>query len=200
MKKFVCVLFICLATVFAAKPKSIETDSVKVVYVVDGIEDEEVEAVMPRSVLDSILQDVDSVYLAHYGSCLCDCFGDDQLFFSFYEKNQAHGKFYGNRGSREICSYFTDSLDLVFKLKDARKINALADSLKKKRKPHPKKRRKDIDIMSYIDSLQKPVKKEDRAYADSVDLEKKRKFDSLLNSGKRFDESLNIMLFGKDYE
>jgi len=38
--------------------------------------------------------------------------------------------------------------------------------------------------MSYIDSLQKPVKKEDRAYADSVDLEKVRKFDSLLKSGK----------------
>ena len=196
------ILLVAMSTVFAfaAKPKSIETDSVKVVYVVDGIEDEEVEAVMPRAVLDSILQNVDSVYLAHYGSCLCDCFGDDQLFFSFYEKNQAHGKFYGSRGSREICSYFTDSLDLVFKLKDARKINALADSLMKKRKPRPKKRRKAIDIVSYIDSLQKPVKKEDRAYADSVDLEKKRKFDSLLNSGKRFDESLNIMLFGKDYE
>ena len=196
------ILLVALTTVFAfaAKPKSIETDSVKVVYVVDGIEDEEVEAVMPRSVLDSILQDVDSVYLAHYGSCLYDNFGDDLLLFSFYDKNQAHGKFYGNRGSREICSHFTDSLDLVFKLKDARKINALADSLMKKRKPRPKKRRKDIDIVSYIDSLQKPVKKEDRAYADSVDLEKKRKFDSLLNSGKRFDESLNIMLFGKDYE
>ena len=196
------ILLVAMSTVFAfaAKPKPIETDSVKVVYVVDGIEDEEVEAVMPRAVLDSILQDVDSVYLAHYGSCLCDCFGDDQLFFSFYEKNQAHGKFYGNRGSREICSYFTDSLDLVFKLKDARKINALADSLMKKRKPRPKKRRKDIDIMSYIDSLQKPVKKEDRAYADSVDLEKKRKFDSLFKSGKSFNECLNLMLFGEEDE
>ena len=200
MRKFVCVLFICLATVFAAKPKPIETDCVKVVYVVDGMENEKVKAIMPRSVLDSILQDVDSVYLAHYGSCLYDNFGDGQMFFSFYEKNQAHGKFYGNRGSREICSHFTDSLDLVFKLKDARKINVLADSLKKKRKPHPKKHRKDIDIVSYIDSLQKPVKKEDRAYADSVDLEKMRKFDSLLKSGKRFDESINIMLFGGDDE
>ncbi len=200
MRKFVCVLFICLATVFAAKPKPIETDCVKVVYVVDGMENEKVKAIKPRSVLDSILQDVDSVYLAHYGSCLYDNFGDGQMFFSFYEKNQAHGKFYGNRGSREICSHFTDSLDLVFKLKDARKINVLADSLKKKRKPHPKKHRKDIDIVSYIDSLQKPVKKEDRAYADSVDLEKMRKFDSLLKSGKRFDESINIMLFGGDDE
>ena len=89
---------------------------------------------------------------------------------------------------------------MVFKLKDARKINVLADSLKKKRKLHPKKHRKDIDIVSYIDSLQKPVKKEDRAYADSVDLEKMRKFDSLLKSGKRFDESINIMLFGGDDE
>jgi hypothetical protein len=34
--------------------------------------------------------------------------------------------------------------------------------------------------MSYIDSLQKPVKMENGAYVDSVDLEKVRKFDSLL--------------------
>lgn len=130
------ILLVALLTVFAfaAKPKSIETDSVKVVYVVDGIEDEEVEAVMSRSVLDSILQDVDSVYLAPSGACLCDCFGEDQLFFSFYDKKQSHRKFYGNKGMPEICNQFTSSLDMVFKLKNARKINALADSLFKKAK------------------------------------------------------------------
>lgn len=130
------ILLVAMSTVFAfaAKPKSIETDSVKVVYVVDGIEDEEVEAVMPRAVLDSILQDVDSVYLAPSGACLCDCFGEDQLFFSFYDKKQSHRKFYGNKGMPEICNQFTSSLDMVFKLKNARKINALADSLFKKAK------------------------------------------------------------------
>lgn len=132
-KLFVVLVAMSTVFAFAAKPKPIETDSVKVVYVIDGMENEKVKAIMPRSVLDSILQDVDSVYLAHYGSCLYDNFGDDLLLFSFYDKNQVHGKFYGNRGSREICSHFTDSLDLVFKLKDARKINALADSLMKKR-------------------------------------------------------------------
>ena len=186
MRKFVCVLFICLATVFAAKPKSIETDSVKVVYVVDGIEDEEVEAVMPRSVLDSIFQDVDSVYLASYGACLCDCFGDDQLFFSFYDKSQFHGKFYGSKGLPQICNQLTSSLDLVFKLKNARKINALANSLSKKRKPHPKKRRKSINIESIGEVIKR--EQENGVNVDSLIEDDMRRFDSLLKSGKSIYE------------
>ena len=131
----VCTL-VALSSVFtfAAKSVPLETDSVKVLYVIDGVENEEVEAIMPRAALDSILQDVDSVYLAPSGACLCDCFGEDQLFFSFYDKKQSHRKFYGNKGMPEICNQFTSSLDMVFKLKNARKINALADSLLKKAK------------------------------------------------------------------
>ena len=130
------IVLVALSTVFAfsAKAKSIETDRVKVVYVIDGAENEKFEAIMPRVVLDSILQDVDSVYLAPYGSCLYDNFGDDQLLISFYDKNQIQKKFYGNKGIDQICNLFTSNLDLVFKLKDARKINALADSLMKKGK------------------------------------------------------------------
>ena len=131
----VCTL-VALSSVFtfAAKSVPLETDSVKVLYVIDSNDDEKVELMMSRSVLDSILQDVDSVYLAPSGACLCDCFGEDQLFFSFYDKKQSHRKFYGNKGMPEICNQFTSSLDMVFKLKNARKINALADSLFKKAK------------------------------------------------------------------
>ena len=138
----VCTL-VALSTEFALAAKSVplETDSVKVLYVIDSNDDEKIELMMSRSVLDSILQDVDSVYLAPYGSCLYDNFGDDQLLISFYDKNHDHTKFYGIKGVAQICNRFTDRLELVFKLKNARKINALADSLMKKSKLNPKKRR-----------------------------------------------------------
>lgn len=138
----VCTL-VALSTEFALAAKSVplETDSVKVLYVIDSNDDEKIELMMSRSVLDSILQDVDSVYLAPYGSCLYDNFGDDQLLISFYDKNHDHTKFYGIKGVAQICNRFTDRLDLVFKLKNAHKINALADSLMKKSKLNPKKRR-----------------------------------------------------------
>ena len=135
------MILLYVVVALAANPKLLETKSVKVVYVIDGAENEEVEAIMPRAALDSILQDVDSVYLAPYGSCLYDNFGDDQLLISFYDKNHDHTKFYGIKGVAQICNRFTDRLDLVFKLKNAHKINALADSLMKKSKLNPKKRR-----------------------------------------------------------
>ena len=141
MRKFICMILLYVVVALAANPKLLETKSVKVVYVIDGAENEEVEAIMPRAALDSILQDVDSVYLAPYGSCLYDNFGDDQLLISFYDKNHDHTKFYGIKGVAQICNRFTDRLDLVFKLKNAHKINALADSLMKKSKLNPKKRR-----------------------------------------------------------
>lgn len=141
MRKFIRMILLYVVVALAANPKPLETKSVKVVYVIDGAENEEVEAIMPRAALDSILQDVDSVYLAPYGSCLYDNFGDDQLLISFYDKNHDHTKFYGIKGVAQICNRFTDRLDLVFKLKNAHKINALADSLMKKSKLNPKKRR-----------------------------------------------------------
>ena len=170
----------------AAKAVPLETDSVKVLYVIDSIDDEKVEVIMPRSVLDSIFQDVDSVYLASYGACLCDCFGDDQLFFSFYDKSQFHGKFYGSKGLPQICNQLTSSLDLVFKLKNARKINALANSLSKKRKPHPKKRRKSINIESIGEVIKR--EQENGVNVDSLIEDDMRRFDSLLKSGKSIYE------------
>lgn len=170
----------------AAKAVPLETDSVKVLYVIDSIDDEKVEVIMPRSVLDSIFQDVDSVYLASYGACLCDCFGDDQLFFSFYDKSQFHGKFYGSKGLPQICNQLTSSLDLVFKLKNARKINALANFLSKKRKPHPKKRRKSINIESIGEVIKR--EQENGVNVDSLIEDDMRRFDSLLKSGKSIYE------------
>lgn len=117
--------------IFAEKPKPSESAFVRIKFVIDSFDNEEIDTIMPRATLESILQDVDSVYLAPYGSCLCDCAGGD-LFFYLFEKGKKKLKFHANKGMPEICNYFTDSLDLVFKLKDANKINALADSLKKK--------------------------------------------------------------------
>ncbi|SHK42461.1 MULTISPECIES: hypothetical protein [unclassified Fibrobacter] len=137
---FLLMFFVFTATfIFAAKPMPSESAFVRIEYVIDSFDNEEIDTIMPRATLESILQDVDSVYLAPYGSCLCDCAGGD-LFFYLFEKGKKKLKFHANKGMPEICNYFTDSLDLVFKLKDASKINALADSLMNKWKTQLKKR------------------------------------------------------------
>ena len=140
-KRIVLLIFFVFAVtfIFAAKPIPSESAFVRIEYVIDSFDNEEIDTIMPRSTLESILQDVDSVYLAPYGSCLCDCAGGD-LFFYLFEKGKKKLKFHANKGMPEICNYFTDSLNLVFKLKDASKINALADSLMNKWKTQLKKR------------------------------------------------------------
>ena len=145
MKKV--LLCVVLATVaFAAKPVPFEYNKVRVLYVIDSFDDEKVEAVVPRPVIDSILQDVDSVYLAPFGSCECDCAGDD-LYFYFSEKQKAPAKFHVAVGMPKICSDFTDNLDLVLRLKSTGKIKALADSLAKHYKPDPIKQKRIIKIV-----------------------------------------------------
>ena len=137
---FQLIFFVFTATfIFAAKPMPSESAFVRIEYIIDSFDNEEVDTIMPRVVLDAILQDVDSVYLAPYSSCYCDCAGGD-LFFYLFEKGEKKLKFHANKGMSEICNYFTDSLNLVFKLKDASKINALADSLMNKWKTQLKKR------------------------------------------------------------
>lgn len=140
---FLCIVMATFA--FAAKPVPFEYNKVRVLYVIDSFDDEKVEAVVPRSVIDSILQDVDSVYLAPFGSCECDCAGDD-LYFYFSEKPKAPAKFHVAVGMPEICTGFTDNLDLVLRLKNTDKIKALADSLAKDYKPNPLKQEKIIKI------------------------------------------------------
>ena len=143
MKKvFLCIVLAAFA--FAAKPVPFEYNKVRVLYVIDSLFDEEVEAVVPRSVIDSILQDVDSVYLAPMGHC--DCAGDD-LYFYFSEKQKAPAKFHVAVGMPKICSDFTDNLDLVLRLKSTDKIKVLADSLAKDYKPDPIKQKRIIKIV-----------------------------------------------------
>lgn len=141
---FLCIVMATFA--FAAKPVPFEYNKVRVLYVIDSFDDEKVEAVVPRSVIDSILQDVDSVYLAPFGSCECDCAGDD-LYFYFSEKPKAPAKFHVAVGMPEICTGFTDNLDLVLRLKNTDKIKALADSLAKDYKPNPLKQERIIKIL-----------------------------------------------------
>ena len=141
---FLCIVMATFA--FAAKPVPFEYNKVRVLYVIDSFDDEKVEAVVPRSVIDSILQDVDSVYLAPFGSCECDCAGDD-LYFYFSEKPKAPAKFHVAVGMPEICTGFTDNLDLVLRLKNTDKIKALADSLAKDYKPNPLKQEIIIKIL-----------------------------------------------------
>ena len=150
---FQLIFFVFTVTfIFAAKTMPSESAFVRIEYVIDSFDNEEIDTIMPRATLESILQDVDSVYLAPYSSCYCDCAGGD-LFFYLFEKGEKKLKFHANEGMSEICNYFTDSLNLVFKLKNASKINALADSLKKNWKKHPKKRRTKINIEVLPDSL-----------------------------------------------
>jgi hypothetical protein len=106
-------------------------------------DDEIVDTEMPRSVLDSILQDVDSVYFAPFGACDCDCAGGD-IFFYPSNKKDTRAIFKANSPAR-ICSKASDSLDLVLRLKDNRKIKALEENLLKQKRRSPTKKREDDD-------------------------------------------------------
>ena len=127
MKKvFLCIVLAAFA--FAAKPVPFEYNKVRVLYVIDSFNDEEVEAVVPRSVIDSILQDVDSVYLAPKGHCDCDCAGDD-LYVYFSEKKKDTSKFNVALGMPKICRDFKVNIDLVIRLTSTDKIKQITDSL-----------------------------------------------------------------------
>ncbi|WP_173384481.1 hypothetical protein [Fibrobacter succinogenes] len=148
MKKvFLCIVLAAFA--FAAKPVPFEYNKVRILYVIDSFDDEKVEAVLPRSVIDSILQDVDSVYFAPFGACDCDCAGDD-LYFYFSEKQKAPAKFHVAVGMPKICTGFTDNLDLVLRLKSTDKIKALADSLAKDYKPNPLNQKRNVDLVPFL--------------------------------------------------
>ncbi|MBO4830274.1 MAG: hypothetical protein J5534_12775 [Fibrobacter sp.] len=149
MKKNIFFILLLVTFAFAAKPVPFEYNKVRILYVIDSFDDEKVEAVLPRSVIDSILQDVDSVYFAPFGACDCDCAGDD-LYFYFSEKQKAPAKFHVAVGMPKICTGFTDNLDLVLRLKSADKINAIADSLMKEYKPNPSKQKRAVNIVPFI--------------------------------------------------
>ena len=89
MKKNIFFILLLVTFAFAAKPVPFEYNKVRILYVIDSFDDEKVEAALPRSVLDSILQDVDSVYFAPFGACDCDCAGDDDKAH-IYWKSSTH--------------------------------------------------------------------------------------------------------------
>ena len=81
MKKNIFFILLLVTFAFAAKPVPFEYNKVRILYVIDSFDDEKVEAVLPRSVLDSILLDVDSVFFAPLGACDCACAGGDIFFY-----------------------------------------------------------------------------------------------------------------------
>lgn len=143
MKKNIFFILLLVTFAFAAKPVPFEYNKVRILYVIDSFDDEKVEAVLPRSVLDSILQDVDSVYFAPFGACDCDCAGGD-IFFYLSKKKDIRAIFKANFPDR-ICSKASDSLDLVLRLKDDRKIKALEEKLLKLESRSPTKKIEDDD-------------------------------------------------------
>ena len=138
MKKNIFFILLLVTFAFAAKPVPFEYNKVRILYVIDSFDDEKVEAVLPRSVIDSILQDVDSVYFAPFGACDCDCAGGDIIFYPSNKEN-ARALFKTNSIAR-LCSSVSDSLDLVLRLKDNRKIKTLGENLLKQNENRPKKR------------------------------------------------------------
>ena len=144
-KKILFVFLFVINAAFAGFPSPVKSANIRVVYIVDTFDDDVIDTEVPRSVLDSILQDVDSVYFAPFGACDCDCAGDD-LYFYFSEKQKAPAKFHVAVGMPQICTGFTDNLDLVLRLKSTDKIKNLADSLAKGYKPNPLKQERIIKI------------------------------------------------------
>lgn len=96
--------------------------------VIDSFDNDEIETKIPYSLLESVLQSVDSVYLSPLGQCNCDCAGGD-LSFYLSKKENASASFYTNIGLSHICSPINQNTELVLRVKDKHKIKAIADTL-----------------------------------------------------------------------
>ena len=142
-KKILFVFLFIINAAFAGFPSPVKSANIRVVYIVDMFENEVVDTEMPRSVLDSILLDVDSVFFAPLGACDCACAGGD-IFFYLSKKKDIRAIFKANFPDR-ICSKASDSLDLVLRLKDDRKIKALEEKLLKLESRSPTKKIEDDD-------------------------------------------------------
>lgn len=138
LKKYCLFFLFIINAAFAGFPSPVKSANIRVVYIVDTFDDDVIDTEVPRSVLDSILQDVDSVYFAPFGACDCDCAGGDIIFYPSNKEN-ARALFKTNFIAR-LCSSVSDSLDLVLRLKDNRKIKTLGENLLKQNENRPKKR------------------------------------------------------------
>lgn len=137
-KKILFVFIFILNAAFAGFPSPVKSANIRVVYIVDTFDDDVIDTEVSRSVLDSIFQDVNSVYFAPFGACDCDCAGGD-IFFYPSNKENIRALFKTNFIAR-LCSSISDSLDLVLRLKDNRKVKALGENLLKQNKNRPKKK------------------------------------------------------------
>ena len=81
LKKYCLFFLFIINAAFAGFPSPVKSANIRIVYIVDMFENEVVDTEMPRSVLDSILLDVDSVFFAPLGACDCDCAGGDIFFY-----------------------------------------------------------------------------------------------------------------------
>lgn len=143
LKKYCLFFLFIINAAFAGFPSPVKSANIRVVYIVDTFDDDVIDTEVSRSVLDSILQDVDSVYFAPFGACDCDCAGGD-IFFYLSKKKDIRAIFKANFPDR-ICSKASDSLDLVLRLKDDRKIKALEEKLLKLESRSPTKKIEDDD-------------------------------------------------------
>ena len=143
LKKYCLFFLFIINAAFAGFPSPVKSANIRVVYIVDTFDDDVIDTEVPRSVLDSILQDVDSVYFAPFGACDCDCAGGD-IFFYLSKKKDIRAIFKANFPDR-ICSKASDSLNLVLRLKDDRKIKALEEKLLKLESRSPTKKIEDDD-------------------------------------------------------
>lgn len=127
---FTCMVFVAtfvVSTLCATQPSPTFTD-VRVKFVIDSFDNDEIETKIPYSLLESVLQSVDSVYLSPLGQCNCDCAGGD-LSFYLSKKENASASFYTNIGLSHICSPINQNTELVLRVKDKHKIKAIADTL-----------------------------------------------------------------------
>lgn len=127
---FISVMLVAISmvsTLCATQPSPTFTD-VRVKFVIDSFDNDEIETKIPYSLLESVLQSVDSVYLSPLGQCNCDCAGGD-LSFYLSKKENASASFYTNIGLSHICSPINQNTELVLRVKDKHKIKAIADTL-----------------------------------------------------------------------
>lgn len=127
---FISVMLVAISMVsaLAASRPSPTFPDVRVKFVIDSFDNEEIDTKIPYSMLESILQSVDSVYLAPQGQCDCDCAGGDLIFY-LSEKKNASVSFYTNIGLSHFCSPVGQNMELVLRVKDNHKIKAIADAL-----------------------------------------------------------------------
>ena len=132
LNKFIFNIIVCFAVLFLCCESLYASDShvVKVRYIIDSFNDDEIVSEIPISYLETVLQDADSVYFGKVGQCTCDCAGGDILFSFFNDKKT---KFFASAKMDKICSLIGEDLVLIWKLKNSDKLKNIIDLLTRKK-------------------------------------------------------------------